>query len=290
MNMQAVQGTPSEANVFSLNEFNTPKKSNSFEMVMSQINIPDPAMFKAEYIKRWQEASVKQELLTVLLCEIDCLDEYIAFYGEQGASFMLVTMALLLKNSCDQHNCFIARNEQQGFSILIQSGTAQEAQAIADNLCALVKGSNTEHKSSHIASTVTLSIGATSFNPVTPAIMREQATSALHFAQKNGGNKSQAAQALPAQEIINYSNSERETAATATEQVDTEVQTAPSSELSNEPMAPSATQTYRGQVINNPTKNSDTSALKANSDALQESEKAPVKKKVRMYRGQIVKD
>lgn len=290
LNMQMVENTATDANVFSLNEYTPPtNKSDSFELVMSQINIPKPCEFKAEYIKHWQEASVKQELLTVLLCEIDYLDEYYAHYGEQGASFMLVTMALLLKTICAKHNCFLARNDQQGFNILIQGGTPQQAQSIADSLCEAVKSSNTEHLASKIGKTVTLSIGSSSFNPVTPSLQREQADRALRNAQGDGGNRSSADQSTTPNSISNYANTEKHKAQTTlnSEIAADDGATNPQPKAAFENATTEApAKTYRGQIINN----NQEDALKSNNNAPEQSAEPPKKKKVRMYRGQIVKD
>ena len=269
------------------------QQSKSFELVMAQMNISAPEDFKQAFSQQWKTAADKKQLLSVLLCEIDYYQEYVDHYGVQGASFMLISIALSLKNICETHNCFLSHNEQHGFTVLFKGGTVQQAQAIGESLCEVVNNSKTEHKHTQVGDFITLSVGISSVFPSTKSVLKKEAKDALNEAQVIGGN------------TVNSSNSPSKEVRKSTKIDNLQVDTVNKIESnqdhffakSEQEIAPKNTHTklnYRGQSIENKQQEQQVDALTLNKVALNESNidssQKTKKRPVRMYRGQIVTD
>lgn len=164
-------------------------ESSAFEQVMMQMNIADRKTFDRKYTELWNEASENNELLSLMICEIDFFKAYHDNYGHQGASFMLLVIALALKTTCEEHDCFLGRYKGDEFGILLKGGTPADAEAIAEKLRLAVEKSRTEHKFSSVSNIVTLSIGLSSFYPTSMQVVMNQASAALANAQSSGCNQ-----------------------------------------------------------------------------------------------------
>lgn len=160
-----------------------------FSQVMAQINIADNHAFERQLSKSWQEAGKEGELLSLLVCELDCFKQYHENYGLQGASFALLVVALALKNICDQFGCFLGRYKQEGFAIIIKGGNENSILEIANQLQQAVEASRTEHKYSTVSNVVTVSIGISAMHPSAMCVAVNNATHALCNATAMGGNK-----------------------------------------------------------------------------------------------------
>jgi diguanylate cyclase (GGDEF)-like protein len=161
----------------------------AFEQVMSQMNIADRHDFDVQYETYWQQASEKGQLLSVLICEIDFFKDYTANYGQQGSSFMLLVIGLALKNTCEKHDCFLARYGSNEFAILVKGRDADEVQEIGEVLRLAVEESRTEHKHSQVSKFVTLSIGISSVYPTSMKLLMQKSENALHSAKTEGCNR-----------------------------------------------------------------------------------------------------
>jgi len=162
---------------------------STFDRVMSQLNIAGQSDFNEQQRRYWQEAAQEKKLLSVLICEIDCYKEYVDNYGGQGASFMLLVVALALKNICEQQGCFLARYRQEGFAILIKGGDKETILEIAASLCKAVEESRTEHKYSKESHIVTLRVGISAIYPESMATLKSAADNALQNAKLMGRNQ-----------------------------------------------------------------------------------------------------
>lgn len=162
---------------------------SAFEQVMKQMNINDRISFDQKYAQLWNEASDTQEMLSVLICEIDFFKEYHENYGQQAASFMLLVIALALKTTCEEHDCYLARYNGDEFGILIKGSDARSASEVAEQLRSAVEKSRTEHKYSTVADIVTLSIGVSSVYPTSMKVEMQQAVVALSNAKVAGRNQ-----------------------------------------------------------------------------------------------------
>jgi diguanylate cyclase (GGDEF)-like protein len=161
----------------------------AFKQVMSQMNIADRNAFDKKFTQQWNEASANKELLSVLVCEIDFFKEYTDNYGQQGASFMLLVIALALKNICEQNNYFLAQYDKEEFAILIKGSNPEKIAEAAENLRLAVENSKTEHKFSKINKIITLSIGVSSVYPKSMQMLKKLTNSALSNAKNGGRNK-----------------------------------------------------------------------------------------------------
>lgn len=172
---------------------------SAFEQVMQQMNIADSSDFEKQYTQYWNEASDAQEALSLLVCEIDCFNEYNSNYGHQASSFMLLVVALALKTTCEEHGCYLARYRGNEFGILIKGSEPQTASAIAEKLRFAVEKSRTEHKFSTVSDIVTLSIGVSSVFPTSMQTEMKQAAKALNTAKMSGCNQVHAHCSVPEQ-------------------------------------------------------------------------------------------
>ncbi|WP_413700944.1 diguanylate cyclase domain-containing protein [Psychromonas sp. KJ10-10] len=140
--------------------------SASFDLVMSQLGIANQHAFNDYQTQQWQEAVIERQQLAVLTCEVDYYQEYLQHYGQQGASFMMVSVALAMKNVCFHSECFLAHFGQNRLVVLIKGGDQNSVQNIAENLCSAVKNTRTEHKHSQVDNIVTISVGFSSDSPL----------------------------------------------------------------------------------------------------------------------------
>lgn len=296
-----------------LSEF--PKKMNSFELVMSQMNIASVDDFNQAYSQQWQSAAMEKELLSVLVCEVDFYHAYVENHGEQGASFMMVSIALLLKNICEKNDYFLSFNDHHGFSVLIKGNTPEEVFKVAAEFCDAVKASKVAHEKSKVNNIVTLSVGTSSFYPTTPSTFKEDAQKALDKAKNGGGNTvrdvsfikpielmaiTDVKDQLPTEKTLEAAIKSDQMTAVKEENLESEQLTRNSQPFDffaeNEQEKVVTTRMYRGQVIESEMESNLKGAPTTSETALNGSNKETieVKKKktkpVRMYRGQIIQD
>jgi diguanylate cyclase (GGDEF)-like protein len=282
-NKVPAQPTPPNQ-LFAINNNPPPQVSKNFDLVMSQMNIADSMAFKTNLAQQWQNAADKKQLLSLVFCEIDFLNEYVQHYGTEGASFMLISVALILKNICDEHNCFLARNDQLGFTVILQGATPLEVQSFADKLCVAIKQSQTEHKYSKIDNFITLSIGISALYPSTKKNLKETAKSRLAIARKEG-NRVRVNDIKPASAVSNKQvNTKNPVPVMPKLNQQTNLHTeAPDSIapiLKDE--ATILSTTYRGQTIKKSTQKKENGAPEVDTNAPNKN------KPPRMYRGQII--
>ncbi|WP_284205173.1 GGDEF domain-containing protein [Psychromonas marina] len=269
------------------------------------MDIAAPADFNHAFAQQWQTAADKKQLLSVLLCEIDYYPEYVEHYGIQGASFMLISIALSLKNICEKNHCLLSYNEQHGFTILAKGTTAVAVQAIGERLCEVVANAKTEHKHTQVNDFITLSVGISSLFPTTKSMLQNNAKNALNEAKIAGGNNVNSPSSMAAKSepkvyhaATNETQNIEEKSETENQKMNTQKHDifAPQ-ETQLEKDVPKETKTYRGQIIENSQRVQPQDALKSNKAALDEGDIDTTtkniknkKKAVRMYRGQIVTD
>jgi len=191
LDKEPIQNKRSEG-VVHLNKHQEEKQtseSSAFEQVMMQMNIADRTSFDKKYMEMWNEASENDEMLSLMICEIDFFKAYNDNYGHQGASFMLLVIALALKTTCEEYDCFLGRYKGDEFGILLKGGDEHSANEVAEKLRAAVEKSRTEHKFSDVSDIVTLSVGLSSFYPTSAKVVMNQASSALVDAKSSGRNK-----------------------------------------------------------------------------------------------------
>ncbi|GLS91616.1 hypothetical protein GCM10007916_26850 [Psychromonas marina] len=186
--------TPNSEAVVNISKYQSAEQevtpvNSAFEQVMSQMNIADRHAFDLQYEKYWQEASKKGLLLSVLICEIDFFKAYNDNYGQQGSSFMLLVIGLALKNTCEKHDCFLARYGGNEFAILMKAGDVEKAQEVGEALRLAVEQSQTEHKYSQVSKVVTLSIGISSVYPTSMKSLMMKSEKALFSAKTSGCNR-----------------------------------------------------------------------------------------------------
>jgi len=164
-------------------------QASAFNQVMSQMNIAGRSAFDKHYEQLWEEASEGKKSLSIIACEIDFFEEYIDNYGQQGTCFMLLVIALALKNICETKGYFLAHYKKAEFTILLKDGNDEQADEVAECLRQAVAASRTEHKHSQIDEIVTLSIGISSIYPKSMQVLMQETKEALLRAKKAGRNQ-----------------------------------------------------------------------------------------------------
>lgn len=164
-------------------------ETSAFQNVMQQMNIANKEGFEKYSSSLWQDASVKNESLTVLICEIDCFRDYADNYGIQSASFMLVVVGLALKKVCDVNDCFLSHFEDGHFGALIKNIDKDKALNFAELLRTTIEKTQTEHKHSSISDIVTLSVGISRCYPTSTVSLMNSSMEQLVIAQSSGGHQ-----------------------------------------------------------------------------------------------------
>lgn len=277
----------------------TSTNNASFDLIMSQLDIPNQQAFNEHQVAQWKEASIEKKQLALLSCEVDFYEEYLAHYGEQGASFMMLSVALSLKKICALYGCFLAYNGQHRLVVLIKGGNQDSVQAIANHLCDAVKETGTEHNYSEKENVITISIGFSITQPKAMETLKDQAYSALSNAKLLGGDKiihshnkgHQAEIQAHIKKTHDLVKEKQQLAPKMNNAAPTKSNKDLFHELDeiNPAKSKSRTKMYRGQPIteSNPT---DTDKKNSSQDDPLQTNKATKKKtsSIRMYRGQIV--
>lgn len=159
------------------------------DQVLKQVNIASNNEFKTKLNEDWQEAASDGQLLSVLMCEVDFYDEYVTSNGLQGAYFMLMVVALALKNICEQQGAFLAHFNQQKFAIVIKGGDHKEVFDTSERLCKAVENTKTAHHYSRVSKFVTISIGVSITAPQLKNSLMDSVGNALQNAKITGRNR-----------------------------------------------------------------------------------------------------
>lgn len=167
-------------------------EASHFKQFLLDMNIADSKAFKNNIMKLWPECKAEKELLSLLLCKVDCFQAYRDHCGQQASEDILLITACALQQTCEQLGGFVYHLGEDKFSVLIKGGNATNALRIAESLHKFIAESNTEHKYSEVSDFVTVSIGlsslfATDSNSIETLI--DEAKKALNTAIKAGRNQ-----------------------------------------------------------------------------------------------------
>ncbi len=121
-----------------------------------------------EYINSQSERlSNTKEYLSVLLCNIDCLNKYNENYGYSSGDRVLKQIGQILKSVANRQTDLVARYQGGEFAVILPYRTPEITQQIAEEIRFRVKALEIEHNQSPISQYITVSLGVASLIPQT---------------------------------------------------------------------------------------------------------------------------
>ncbi|MCF6238202.1 MAG: diguanylate cyclase [Candidatus Marinimicrobia bacterium] len=145
-----------------------------------------------ELDREWKRMLREKRPLSVILSDIDHFKLYNDTYGHQQGDGCLIQVANAIKDSVNRPGDLTARYGGEEFCIVLPETGIEGASRIAERVRQNVRNLNLEHKSSKMASVVTLSLGVATLIPTSdsnPTILLKAADRALYQAKGNGRDR-----------------------------------------------------------------------------------------------------
>lgn len=133
--------------------------------------------------------------LSIIMCDIDYFKKYNDFYGHQQGDTCLIEVAGMIKSHFSRSGEIAARYGGEEFIIIIPNMDSDEVIERARHLCESITNLKMEHQKSDISDYVSLSIGVSSYTPMTekqPPLAKDlvkTADAALYESKGNGRNQ-----------------------------------------------------------------------------------------------------
>ena len=152
------------------------------------------------YNRRYFDSVAEKELqrhrrqklpLGIAFIDIDCFKAYNDGYGHQQGDICLRQVANAIDFATRRPDEVVARFGGEEFIVILPYATAEDASAYGEWICRRVSELDIEHAFSHVASHVTISVGATSKVPEEGETMQKfvrAADEALYLAKSSGRN------------------------------------------------------------------------------------------------------
>ncbi len=121
--------------------------------------------FSQNIVKRWEEARVKRQRISLLVCDIDYFKRYNDTYGHLAGDACLQTVAAALGRAVHRHQDQVARYGGEEFVILLPNTDAEGAQKVARAVQSEVTSARIVHRGSLIKPFVSVSIGISTLRP-----------------------------------------------------------------------------------------------------------------------------
>jgi diguanylate cyclase (GGDEF)-like protein len=131
--------------------------------------------------------------LSLIICDIDYFKKYNDSYGHQKGDECLATIAKILASIPIRPTDKVSRYGGEEFTVILPGTDLQGGLHVSERLRQAVITAQIEHKSSEIASHVTLSIGIATYTGqlCSPDNLFEAADEALYRAKGNGRNRTE---------------------------------------------------------------------------------------------------
>lgn len=146
-----------------------------------------------EYIdQEWRRMLREKQLLSLILCDIDCFKAYNDTYGHQKGDRCLQQVAQAIQYAAQRPIDLVARYGGEEFAVLLPNTDAERAVHTANTAFARVRTLAIPHINSSVRSTVTLSAGVASQEPDEHSTLEEFiaiADRALYQAKKQGRDR-----------------------------------------------------------------------------------------------------
>jgi diguanylate cyclase (GGDEF)-like protein len=136
-----------------------------FKQSMLAINVNGRRTFQHDFTNLWQQSLDEQLLISMLICKVDCFQNYIEDYGEQSSETLLLTVAEFLNQTFKKIGGSVYHAGGHKFIALVKGGNTADRLKDAESLHMALASASIEHKSSSIADSVTLSAGLSCLFP-----------------------------------------------------------------------------------------------------------------------------
>lgn len=139
----------------------------------------------------WQEGTLNNSPISLLLCSIDYFPIFRYTYGHEKSDQCLVEIASLIQKNLKRTYDVVARFDTSIFSILLPRTPLEGALKVANTIANQLEEHPIPHQASPIHQHITLSIGIASGIPQTilgTEVLVDNALTALKKAETNGGN------------------------------------------------------------------------------------------------------
>jgi diguanylate cyclase (GGDEF)-like protein len=122
--------------------------------------IQNRRMFDQHIRRVWQQAVRDSERIAVLLVDIDCFKNYNDRYGHQAGDECLRAVAVSLSQCARRPLDFVARYGGEEFAAVLYEASREYLSEVLTRIQRSIAELNIPHEASHVASRLTVSIGA----------------------------------------------------------------------------------------------------------------------------------
>lgn len=179
-----------EAVVRQLNQVNTRLKEIS--MIDELTGIANRRSLEEYLDREWRHAQRQQEPLAVILIDVDYFKLYNDTYGHQAGDECLRAIAAVLADNAKRSTDVAARYGGEEFAVVLRGANPLGGKVVAETIRQQVEALQVEHKSSSVASYVTITLGVAAVIPDSGSNYMEiikHADEALYRAKSEGRNK-----------------------------------------------------------------------------------------------------
>ena len=154
--------------------------------------IQNRRMFDQHIARVWQQAVREEKRVAVLLADIDCFKDYNDCYGHQAGDECLRAVAVSLSQCARRPLDFVARYGGEEFAIVLYEASREYVAEVLTRIQRSIAELNIPHEASHVASRLTMSIGAAFVLPAPKRTLEgliQLADEALYAAKEEGRNR-----------------------------------------------------------------------------------------------------
>jgi len=143
----------------------------------------------------WQDLSITQQPMALILCDVDCFKLFNDHYGHQMGDECLIQVAqaiLQVVSHTFKDSQLVARYGGEEFVVILPNTDAQTARQVGEEMRNSIASLQIPHIASYVTAHITLSIGATSLIPTvdtSPQDSIAKADRALYTAKNEGRDR-----------------------------------------------------------------------------------------------------
>ncbi len=155
-------------------------------------HIANRGEFNQQLKTAWQQHADVGMPLSVLMCDIDVFKAYNDTYGHLAGDIALTAVANTLSRGLRSNADLAARYGGEEFAVLLPRCAEGDAVMVARRMLDTIRALEIEHRASHVAAHVTISIGVASVKPAAselPEVLLRLADEALYRAKAQGRNR-----------------------------------------------------------------------------------------------------
>lgn len=148
-------------------------------------------VFDEQLTRLWQQAVDDQRPLAILLIDVDHFKDYNDRYGHQAGDVALQQVAKAVQAQIHRPLDLLSRYGGEEFAALLYDFDGPQASDIAERMRRAVAAMSIEHRGSHVARVVTISVGVAAIQPSAdrgPLGALQLADEALYAAKVGGRN------------------------------------------------------------------------------------------------------